>query len=61
MIVISDTSSITALISIGYIDILKKLYKEVLIPDAVYNELKKEHTDMPGFIWFYQKRICTGQ
>ena len=50
MIVISDTSSITSLISIGYIDILRKLYKAVLIPNAVYTELKKEHVDLPGFI-----------
>ena len=50
MIVISDRSSITSLISIGYIDILRKMYKEVLIPNAVNIELKKEHVDLPGFI-----------
>lgn len=50
MIVISDTSSITSLLSIGYIDILRKMYKAVLIPNAVYIELKKEHVNFPGFI-----------
>lgn len=39
MVVISDTTTITNLIQINLLDILPKLYNEVLIPVAVYNEL----------------------
>ena len=39
MLIISDTSPITNLIRIGQLDILKKLFKEVVIPQQVYEEL----------------------
>src|SRR5438045_1685658 len=39
MIVVSDTSSISGLLQIGHLDLLKKMYSIVLIPPAVYNEL----------------------
>ena len=35
MIVVSDTSPVTTLIQIGKVDLLHKLYGEVLIPEAV--------------------------
>ncbi|WP_244141986.1 hypothetical protein [aff. Roholtiella sp. LEGE 12411] len=41
--IISDTSVITNLISIEHICLLKKLYKRVIIPQAVYRELLKFH------------------
>ena len=50
MIVISDTSPITALLTINQIEILEKIYKQVIIPEAVYNELLVEHIDIPEFI-----------
>ena len=50
MIVISDTSPITNLLSIDMIDILKKLYNEVIIPERVNTELRVTHTDLPKFI-----------
>jgi predicted nucleic acid-binding protein len=40
MIVISDTSPLTALLTIGTADILTKLFREVVIPEAVRNEHK---------------------
>jgi len=39
MIVVSDTSSISNLLMIGEIEILRRTFKEVLIPPAVYDEL----------------------
>lgn len=39
MIVISDTTPIIALIKINRIDLLEKLFDEVLIPEAVFDEL----------------------
>ncbi|MBO4760023.1 MAG: hypothetical protein J5505_08190 [Spirochaetaceae bacterium] len=39
MIVVSDTTPIISLIKINRLDLLEKLFKEVLIPDAVFSEL----------------------
>lgn len=39
MIVISDTTPIIALIKINRLDLLEKLFDEVLIPEAVFDEL----------------------
>ena len=39
MIVISDTTPIISLLKIGRLDLLERLFGEVLIPDAVYAEL----------------------
>ena len=50
MIVISDTSPLTSLISIDHEDIIKQLYKDVIIPQAVYRELLKEHINLPDFV-----------
>ena len=50
MIVVSDTSPITSLLSIDLIEILEKMYQRVIIPDAVYKELVEEHITLPVFI-----------
>ena len=50
MIVVSDTSPITALITIQQIDLLRQLYSEVKIPPAVAEELLAYHTELPPFI-----------
>lgn len=50
IVVVSDTSAIRALIQIGEIDILRQLYGQILIPEAVGNELKRSHAHIPGFI-----------
>ena len=39
MIIVSDTSPITGLICIGELILLQKLYLEVIIPQAVYDEI----------------------
>ena len=42
MIVVSDTSAITALLQVGQADLLEKLYHQILIPEAVRAELSEE-------------------
>lgn len=39
MIVVSDTTPLISLLKINQIDLLEKLFGEVLIPEAVFNEL----------------------
>lgn len=39
MIVVSDTTPIISLIKVGKISLLKELFTEVIIPEAVYREL----------------------
>ena len=50
MIVVSDTSPITALLSIRKIDLLRQLYDDVGIPSAVAQELLAYHDTLPDFI-----------
>jgi uncharacterized protein len=50
VIVVSDTSPLTALISIGRTEVLRSLFGEVLIPPAVEIELRRFHTDLPAFV-----------
>ena len=39
MIVVSDTTPLISLLKINRLDLLEKLFGEVLIPSAVFNEL----------------------
>ena len=50
MIVVSDTSPITSLLTIGLVEILERLYGHLLIPEAVCRELVVEHRSLPEFI-----------
>ena len=50
MIIISDTSPITSLLKINKIEVLEKIFKKVIIPEAVHNELKLTHLEIPAFI-----------
>ena len=50
MIVISDTSCVTNLLAIGEEVLLERLFAEVVIPEAVWRELRQEHERLPGFI-----------
>lgn len=50
MIVVSDTSPLTALITIQQIGLLQQLYDEVNIPPAVADELLAYHPEIPSFI-----------
>ena len=49
MIVVSDTSAISALLKIGRADLLSKIYGEVFIPQAVSRELLVAHPQVPDF------------
>lgn len=50
MIVVSDTSPLTALLTIGRIELLKAIYQEVHIPPAVAAELQRYHRALPQFV-----------
>jgi predicted nucleic acid-binding protein len=50
MIVVSDTSPLTALLTVGSEDILSKLFTEVVIPEAVRNELLRTHVRLPEWL-----------
>jgi len=50
VIIVSDTSAISALIRIGKADLLPQLFEETLIPIAVRDELLRWHTDLPSFL-----------
>jgi len=50
MIVVSDTSAISALLKIGRVDLLAGIYGKVFIPEAVRRELLVVHSEIPGFI-----------
>ena len=50
MIVVSDTSPITSLLQIRRVELLQQLYHDVLIPEAVLDELSVLHSSLPEFI-----------
>ncbi len=50
MIVVSDTSVITALIQIGQAELLFAIFGSVLIPEAVARELNVSHVTLPSWI-----------
>jgi hypothetical protein len=50
MIVVSDTSPLTALLTIGEVDLLFRLFGEVIVPEEVRNELERSHSSLPARI-----------
>lgn len=50
MIVVSDTSPITNLAAIGRLDLLRQLYHNIVIPEAVYSEMVAAGKPVPGAI-----------
>jgi uncharacterized protein len=50
MIVVSDTSCLSNLLSIGQESLLPRLFGEVLVPPAVERELLRFHPRLPGFL-----------
>ena len=50
MIIVSDTSPITALLAIGRTNLLTGLFGDVPIPEAVLKELLRSHPALPGFL-----------
>ena len=50
MIVVSDTSPITALLAVKQVDLLKQLFNEVVIPNTVETELLRTHPILPAWL-----------
>lgn len=50
MIVVSDTSPLTALLTVGQSEILARLFGEVVIPQAVETELRRSHSTLPNWL-----------
>lgn len=50
MIVVSDTSPISALILIDHVHLLRDLYEDVRVPEAVAFELGRLHPTLPSWI-----------
>jgi uncharacterized protein len=57
MIVVSDTSPLTALLSIGAADLLPQIFREVVIPEAVRHELLRSHSQLPSWLRVEAVRI----
>lgn len=50
MIVISDSSALVCLTKIGQLDLLKRLYGEITIPEAVWREIVIDGAGQPGAV-----------
>ncbi|MCL4207703.1 MAG: DUF3368 domain-containing protein [Pirellulaceae bacterium] len=50
MIVVSDTSPVTALLQTGHADLLRVLFDEVYLPPAVQAELLRFHSELPNWL-----------
>ena len=50
MIVVSDTSPLTALLTVGEADLLPRLFTKVVIPEAVHEELLRSHSPLPAWL-----------
>ena len=50
MIVVSDTSPLTALLTVGEARLLPELFAEVVIPEAVRDELLRTHALLPAWV-----------
>ncbi len=48
MIVVSNTSPLTNLASIGQVDLLRRLYEQVTIAEGVWSELNANGKRWPG-------------
>ena len=50
MIVVSDTSPLTAMLTVGVADMLPTIFGEVVVPEAVRHELLRNHPVLPGWL-----------
>ena len=48
MTIVSNASPLIALLRIGQLDLLRQLYSEIIIPEAVWHEVVVEGADQPG-------------
>lgn len=51
MIIVSNTSPINYLVLIEHINLLSKLFKQIIIPQEVYNELSDTAAPLPVQTW----------
>lgn len=51
MLIVADTSPLNYLVRIGAIDVLPSLYKSIVIPTVVFNELKSPANDSEVVTW----------
>ena len=58
MAVVSDTSVLIAFESLGKLQILKKIFRQILIPEGVYKELKVENREFAIESWIIVKQIA---
>lgn len=67
MIVVSDTTPLISLLKVGRIDLLEKLFGQVVVPQAVYSELtaderfkhENEQIKQSRFMAAYDERELT--
>ncbi len=59
MIVVSDTSPLTALLTVNRSDVLPQLFAEVVVPRAVWDELRRSHVDLPA--WLKVREVADAQ
>lgn len=50
MNVVSDTTAITTLLKAGQARLLQELFEKVFVPQAVWDELKAFHAELPIFV-----------
>lgn len=50
MIVVSDTSPLTALLTVGQAALLSNLFHEKIVPEAVHQELLRSHPQLPQWL-----------
>ena len=63
MIVVSDTTPLISLLKLDLLDILQKMYSEVALPEAVYDELEqmprsKRRRRPSAIARFCARRLC---
>ncbi len=59
MIVVSDTTPLISLLKIDHIDLLEKLFGQVLIPQAVFDELTADQRFKQEAEQIRQRRFIT--
>lgn len=50
ILVVSDTSAVSALLQVDQVELLDDLYDQVVIPPAVEQELLRGHSSVPSFV-----------
>ena len=50
MIVVSDTSPLTALLTVNRSEVLPQLFAEVVVPRTVWDELRRSHIELPEWL-----------